>query len=58
MISRQVQRRIEKLQLQRFSTRNKLSQVEDGGVSPQIHLMENRFEALRSALAIVQAKII
>ena len=58
MISRQVQRRIEKLQLQRFSTRNKLSQVEDGGVSPPIHLMENRFEALRSALAIVQAKIL
>lgn len=54
----QVQRRIEKLQLQRFSTSNKLSQVEDGGVSPQIHLMENRFEALRSALAIVQAKIL
>ncbi|MDF0556535.1 hypothetical protein [Kamptonema sp. UHCC 0994] len=54
----QVQRRIETLQLQCFSTRKKLSQVEDGGVSPRIHLMENRFEALRSALAIVQAKII
>lgn len=51
----QVQRRIETLKLHRFLPKTNSSNIEAGTVKlPQISLVENRFQALQSALAIVQ----
>jgi SulP family sulfate permease len=51
----QVQNRIEKLRLQRFSPKGDLSNKQGTSLpSPQICQVENRFQALQSALAIVQ----
>ena len=54
----QVQRRIEKLKLQRFSAAaNSLNGQTDSMRSPQIYQIETRLQALQSALASVQPEI-
>ncbi|MEP0878359.1 sodium-independent anion transporter [Funiculus sociatus GB2-M2] len=53
----QVQRRIEKLKLQRFSAAANSLNGQTAAIPPQIYQLENRFQALQSALAIAQPEI-
>ncbi|TVP68278.1 MAG: SulP family inorganic anion transporter [Leptolyngbya sp. LCM1.Bin17] len=50
----QVQSRLETLDLQRFVTHRKRS---EGTVPPAIHQVENRFQALQSALVLIQPPV-
>ncbi len=53
----QVQRRIEKLKLQRFSAAANSLNGQTGSIPPQIYQLEKSFQALQSALAIAQPEI-